>query len=373
MRHPERISTYLKQYRSVPDLLREPYDSVTGEQVLNHLLDRNAIEGNQDLTEALREADGRVASALAQAEADWPHRLESWAVQCGFVTSLWWISIWYAARRAASGPTSLAGILAAAADIWITATSRDTKTDIKQLRIQSIVDQFRSALQVGVGQTLGYVPDRNKRGRTLPSELGRFAEVVPAVVVPGSVIVGLELPRQTPGEPASGPADVSISALDVVMQATSKYVPDGDAGILCGLVDDERERGELWRSLGHIHNAARSAAADIEFATNLPRLKRKVAWRIEPAAPLRRPRPLRCVTLTGNLREINLDTHRLRLRVKGAAGYTTLLAKPTLFVDPGRLAEHLGSNITVTGTTRDAKDPPSTLEIIECDRLSKAE
>ena len=44
MIHPEYIQVYVSQYRRVPKLVSQAYDSVIGEQVLNHLLDRDALE-----------------------------------------------------------------------------------------------------------------------------------------------------------------------------------------------------------------------------------------------------------------------------------------------------------------------------------------
>jgi len=178
--------------------------------------------------------------------------------------------------------------------------------------------------------------------------------------------VGLELARKTPGEPASGPAEISVEALDFVLTASDRYDPQHTPDPLADLLDDEQQRDKLWKSLKGIYNAAGREADSVELSSNVPQREGRVVWQIKPKRL--RPRqvhPQRTVEVTGNVRAIDMDNHAMRLRVPGPPWATTLQVKPSLFIHPERLGSRLGSDITVRGHTRETADPPRLLTALE--------
>lgn len=360
MIHPEYVHLYVSQYRRVPELVSQPYDSVIGEQVLNHLLDRDALEEQPELTADLTTADHNLAKALSSATPEWWDHLQKWSVQCGFVGSLWWITTCYTAKRPSSTSLSLVEILKGAADAWI-----KVATD-GGVRVRSLIDGFQGAMQIGIVHNTGVVPETKPRVKLLPAPLYKFARVVPAVVLPGSVVVGLELPRKTPGEPASGPAEISVEALDFVLTASDRYDPQDTPDALADLLDDQYQRDKLWKSLGCIYNAAGREADSVELSSNVPQRERSVVWQIKRKRP--RPRqvhPQRTVKVTGNVRAIDMDNHSMRLRVPGAPWATTVDVEASLFIHPEKLGSRLGSDITVRGHTRETTDPLRLLTALE--------
>ncbi len=365
MRHTQGLSVYLRQYRLVPLLLQRPYDSFIGEQVLNHILDRDAMEGNREVTAALVAADRSLSSALSAADRVWWEHLQDWAAQCGFAKSPWWLSAQYNARRDSDTPLSLVDLLGSSADAWIKAFGDGIPASEKPVRVDSIVASFHQALLVGVAQDHGIVSERVRRGRMLPPALARFAQASPTIVVPGSVMVGFQLPRKNPAEPASGPAEESLAALNVVLRASDRYSPDGDPDLIADVVEDQAQCQQMWKSLGGIYNAAGPGAERIEISAGRRGTERTVTWQVHGKAR-RRPRKVRSETLIGNVRAIDLDRSSLRVRRDGAQWCTAVRVKPSLFVRVSDLAGLvIGRDVVVNGTTADDADPPRVLIAID--------
>ncbi|MFW5867786.1 MAG: hypothetical protein ACOCX2_08225 [Armatimonadota bacterium] len=111
MSDEEWLELALNQYRRVPALIGRPYDPDTGLQVLNHLLDRDEMEQHREFRADLEAGDDELIAALAEADPAWWEKLERWATECGFSSSLWWITVWYRARRRSDRDAVLADVL----------------------------------------------------------------------------------------------------------------------------------------------------------------------------------------------------------------------------------------------------------------------
>ncbi len=363
MRHPEHLRDYLMQYRRVPHFLGMTYDPFLGERVLNHLLDRDAMEGDPDLVTDLISCDGDLSIALSKADCVWWESLQRWATQCGFAQSLWWIAVQYNARRGLTGPLSLVDVMGPLADAWVKAFGDRLSVSEHRVRIDTIVSNFHSAMLVGVAQDAGFVRERITPGPRLPKDLSRFAQASPAIVLPGSVVIGFQLPRDVPGEPASGPAGESLRALDVVMTASERYAPDKDDDLIADVVDDEANRKLLWGSLKGIYNAA-AEAERVEIVSGKRGSERTVTWPVHGKAVSIR-REARQVTLTGNVRAIDLDLHSLKIQAAGSPWTTAVKAEATLFLRIEELAGLvIGQNVVVEGTTKDDAEFPRTMTAI---------
>ena len=93
LNHPENIPIYIAQYNRVPKYLERPYESINGEEVLNHLLGRNAMDEIPELEVELLSGDKRLIEALLTTSEVWWDKIRLWSYQCGFNESQWWMEI----------------------------------------------------------------------------------------------------------------------------------------------------------------------------------------------------------------------------------------------------------------------------------------
>ena len=367
MKQTQWAPVYLSQYRRVPELIGGGYDPDVGEEVLNHLLDRDEMESARELMADLQSADESLADALAGAEPTWRERIDEWAAQCDFDASLWWVNVWYKARRRLGCPVSLADVLKARADAWVKITGHDGGPIDAPGAADQVFRSLRGALRVSVAEREGFTPSQRGPGhRLLSRELARFADASLAVVVPGSLTVGLQLPRENPEEPASAPPEESLSALDLVMAAGARYDPQGDAGDLSDLIGETGRRTELWKHFRAIYTAGGASAEAVQIESTVPSRRTEFTWSIT-GKPSRRaaPRPEEQVTVVGDVRAVDLDKRSIRIRAPEASWPTEVTIRPSLFLDPRQLGMHLGKTVTVNGYTRDQVRPPREMTAVE--------
>jgi hypothetical protein len=343
----------LRQYELMPKLMKADIQGDEAMEVLGAVLARDSLSHQDQYGRRLLTLDRAFAHVLAGCREEWTECLLSWSRDCGFAVSPWWLSVLTTARQLAGQTTTTADLFSPLADVWVTVRDDGGKlVGGLVLKMDKLID--------------GVVSGVRDVARGVAGDDWETA-ITPQVQFPSSVHVGFSLPRRSVDGRPDQLDERDEQAARLCIESMAILGRDGREANVEDLIPWDETQASLRKSFDKIRTSlAPSARLEMRASAGITRTTASIV----NMRPYSRREPKREVQLRGEVRAVDLDARRVKLRNDTDESKTTLrYGDDTLF--PGRLEprEWLGQHVTVRAFTVSRTDPAPFAELLEIDPI----